>query len=57
MLNASELLPIVDNLIEVHSVDSGDHKEKNDTVFLEIQVSLNPLNSKLMIVLCYINGK
>ena len=28
MLNTSELLPIVDNLIEVHSVDSGNHKEK-----------------------------
>lgn len=32
MLNASELLPIVD-LIEVHSVDSGNHKEKMILLF------------------------
>lgn len=33
MLNASELLPIIDNLIEVHPVDSGDHKEQMILLF------------------------
>ena len=33
MLNTSELLPIVDNLIEVNSVDSDDHKEKMILLF------------------------
>lgn len=33
MLNATELLPVIDNLIEVHSVDSGDHEEKMILLF------------------------